>query len=721
MLFRSTEQSDRYAYYTINYEAFRDNFTLLCQCLDQLYRNKRIRAELIYQDRDEKYAILVSQLAMISNALNDGYIAGYYNEYYFDSDYKIEKKTISEWLENKTYFDDTGTAVPLADGYPSAVEKPQLPETKTEPSRPEQVSAPIMPQEVDPPDFDAPTPVDKPTPPISVSHPGQEPAPPSVGEEILALIDAYESGLLARRDFDGQGFVYTAVRSVSKKVFNVSTATVVFCDSDGEHLYSVEVDIGSCADYIGKIPTKAEDASATYVFGGWMHQDGSRADLGSVESDMILYPDFVATVKYYDITFVVDGEHTVLSLPYGADPTPTVMPDKGRDSKCEYVFLGWDREVTAVDGDATYTAVFDSRYLMPYSSGKGGATVTELEYEFFVDCSYDYTPVFDISRVSALCAESVGKGLTISSPYGRLTLSYSTVLRMNESGDTLITVNATSLGGGYLYSVAVSDPIDGLADSYRISASLPCGASPQSGTVLCYSDAVGNTSYVKYSYESGMISFQLSSGVEYRLLTFYSLDIIPVDELGLGLSHSTATAGETVSLDYTVPKGITVAGFYMVVDGVETPISGNSFIMPHGNVTVGVRYTHDEYKIVFMNGDKVISTAYYGYGQTVAVPKDPSRVNSAVFSYTFKGWSPEIGPAVADAVYVAVYDMEYLPFEELSDELLISDRVLCLLVCGGLGFGTFFLAFIPSAVLALVFIHRDRRRFAKVRRGAGEG
>lgn len=707
--FSLTEEQDKYAYYTINYEAFRDNFTLLAQCLDQLYSNRRVRAELIYQDKDEKYIILVAQLAIIANALNDGCIKSYYGDYSFDKSYTIEKKTIAQILENKTYFDDTGTALPLAEGYPAYIDEPVKPTEVTEPIKPTPVSIPASPQEVPPPG-DAPTPMDAPIRPEPKEHPGDEPIAPSPGEEVVALIEAYGRSELYERPLPQGDFVYTVTKTVAKKLFNLTYGTVVFSNPDGSVIYSSEVDIGSCADYVGPLPTKSEDAAARYYFDGWVCEDGSSPNLDCVESDLVLYPSFRAETKYYDVTFIVDGISTTLNLPYGADPTPRNLPQKPRDNVYEYSFSSWDKPIGAVCEDVSYVAVFDRNCILPLPSG-AGATVLEEEGRFVADYSYSYTPVFNIARLVSICAESYGKGILIRSPHGALELSYSTVLELESSKDTLLSLGVVSLGGGgYTYSVSASG---GEGKSYRISAKLPCGFVPAEGTNLYTLSPNGERSYVKYSYSEGMVSFNLTTDISYTLSTFYSVNVIPCDALGLAVNLPTASPGDRITLSYTVPVGVTLNKLYYVANGAEHIIEGDSFFMPHSDVAVGASFSYDEYKIVFMNGDKVLSVAYYTYGQTVTVPKDPSRVNSAMFSYTFRGWSPEVGVAVADAVYRAEYDMEYLPYEEPSDELLISPGIMKLLVAGGIALAMIVTVVIPTAVCLIVVWRCDRRYYQR--------
>ena len=55
-----------------------------------------------------------------------------------------------------------------------------------------------------------------------------------------------------------------------------------------------------------------------------------------------------------------------------------------------------------------------------------------------------------------------------------------------------------------------------------------------------------------------------------------------------------------------------------------------------------------------MNGQQVISTATYKYGETAVVPKNPSKLSDDRFSYTFVGWTDDDFTVTSDKTYRAV-------------------------------------------------------------------
>lgn len=66
-----------------------------------------------------------------------------------------------------------------------------------------------------------------------------------------------------------------------------------------------------------------------------------------------------------------------------------------------------------------------------------------------------------------------------------------------------------------------------------------------------------------------------------------------------------------------------------------------------------------EYTVTFLDwDDRVISQLKYHYGDTVAVPQNPTRSSDNQHHYTFAGWDKEITPCYGDATYKATYSTE---------------------------------------------------------------
>ncbi len=703
-------EEEKYSYYSLNYEAFCDSFTQLTQSLDELYRNRKIRGEIIAQGRGEKYRILVCQLAIISNALNSGPIESYYGEYKFDSSYKIERQTINEVL-GKAYIKSGIDPEPLSSGYPREVQEPVSPEFKQEPKAPTPVKVPAKPDTVDNPGT-PPEEVKKPVEPTEVKEPTAP--PPYVPDPvILALIDAYNNGELRERTEATENFEFIASTVFSKKLFGVTKVTVIFHDTDGNVVQRCTVDKDTPAVYTGNIPEKAEDASATYSFSGWQDSEGNLYDLFAVPKDLLLYPAFSAHTKYYDVTFDVDGVKTVISYPYGAMPSYNGTPQKADNGGIAYTFKLWDKAFSPVTENTTYTAEFDSSYIIPL--GNSGAEISRNESFYIADCVSSIDTEINIEGLlHRACASNLG--IVLKTRFADVTLSYSTLISMHGAGDSVISLSIVQKGVyGYSYRIDVKDINGTPSDSgYKISVSVPCRLPDAPNNSLFFLDGDGKRVYLNYTLADGRLDFKPTSGIEYTFIAEYGINIIASQYAQISSTHTMAHNGDKIELDVAVNDGYRLVRLRILdSDGVEIPLIGGVFTMPSSDVTVVAECEPIKYTVTFKDGDKTIATYTYGYGETVEPPKAPVKASDARHKYTFIGWSDEIKPVTEDATYYAVYKTTLLPIPEEPDGLQISPSVKRLLVAGCVAIFMLFAVVLPSGILFSVFFFTERKRLVK--------
>ena len=123
-------------------------------------------------------------------------------------------------------------------------------------------------------------------------------------------------------------------------------------------------------------PTKAADAQYTYTFDHWVNRETNEAitSASKVTGDTDLDPVFKQELRMYTITWKND-DGTILEtdekVAYGTVPTyDGETPTKAEETRYTYSFIGWDKDVTAVSGDVTYTAQFEK-------TGKNGLSVED--------------------------------------------------------------------------------------------------------------------------------------------------------------------------------------------------------------------------------------------------------------------------------------------------------------------------------------------------------
>lgn len=316
---------EKYDFYVNNHAELRDAVVTLTRSLLELYSYDVIRNTMHNPptlpgqnpspDYTEKFSIFISQLILFSNAISDKPVMDYTGSFVLDENVKLtywtedgtemRDKKVIDILEGNVFVTDSGNASPISGGYPDTVVEPIKPELLPVPDIPTPVQAPTKPTEVTDPG-EPPTVVYEPTPPEGYIPVPERPE--ILDNEVYSLLIAdYDAGLLTERAEITEDILYTPSVTLEKSMGGTDTVTVVFADSYGDPILEVSVDKGSSASFIGALPTKDDDISATYVFECWADLDGNRFDLSSVNENVILYPYFKPSYKEYEVEYNVDG------------------------------------------------------------------------------------------------------------------------------------------------------------------------------------------------------------------------------------------------------------------------------------------------------------------------------------------------------------------------------------------------------------------------------
>lgn len=128
---------------------------------------------------------------------------------------------------------------------------------------------------------------------------------------------------------------------------------ITWLDDDGAVLHVDMIPYGNMPFYIG-VPTKKSDEQCYYVFSEWTPSVSSVTGAATYTAQYNSYP------MSYSVKWVSDGVVLkVDTVSYGQVPQYSGdTPQKEPSGKEKYTFSHWEPEVSAVVGDATYTAVF---------------------------------------------------------------------------------------------------------------------------------------------------------------------------------------------------------------------------------------------------------------------------------------------------------------------------------------------------------------------------
>lgn len=176
----------------------------------------------------------------------------------------------------------------------------------------------------------------------------------------------------------------------------VNQYTVLWKSEDGTS--TIETDdnqnYGAVTAFNGTTPTKDATAQYTYTFDGWateangdkVYENGATP---TVSGAATYYAHFAQTTNAYTVTWKnADGTEleTDENVPYGTTPEYNgETPTQTATATDVYTFAGWDSEIAAVTGDATYTATYTS--VPPVASVTAGGETT---YYATLQAAFDY-------------------------------------------------------------------------------------------------------------------------------------------------------------------------------------------------------------------------------------------------------------------------------------------------------------------------------------------
>ena len=120
--------------------------------------------------------------------------------------------------------------------------------------------------------------------------------------------------------------------------------------------------------------------------------------------------------------------------------------------------------------------------------------------------------------------------------------------------------------------------------------------------------------------------------------------------------------GDTQEIEYmkpaTAPEAPVREGYTF------TGWDDDSYTQVKDHLKIKATYAANEYLILFRdyNGRKILESPLL-YDAAVSAPVNVVRASTAEYTYSFKGWDPEVTVVKGDAVYTAVYDSAKVKYE----------------------------------------------------------
>lgn len=495
--------------------------------------------------------------------------------------------------------------------------------------------------------------------------------------------------------FDENGIFYEILDDL------VYQYKITFVTDNGEIISSGTYDSGSTITAPTN-PTKTADKTYTYVFAGWDQE------VTVVGGNKTYTASFTPVYIEYTVEFKDQNGNTLSTKTYhyGDEVTAPSNPTKAADNTYTYAFAGWNKEVVACEGDATYTATFTPTYIEYTVEFKdfGGETISSNTYHYgdaivvpanptraadllgtysfkgwdkaIVACAGNatYTATYDITYIDYTVTFKNYDGSTISTKtyhYGDTVTVPTTPIKAADETYTYVfagwnnTVTVCEGNAEYVatftpkyieYTVVFKNYDDTVISTktyhYGQSVTAPTNPTKPSDVRYSYTFAGWDTPVTACAGDATYKATYSSEYIDYTI-TF-------VDYNGTVLGTKTYHYGETIEAiaDPTKAADNTYTYAFAGWDKALGTCEGNE------TFTATYTPTYIEYKVVFKNHDgTTITEANYHYGATVVEPSTiPTKLSDNTYTYTFNGWDKSITTCKGDAVYTATFTPVYINY-----------------------------------------------------------
>ena len=416
--------------------------------------------------------------------------------------------------------------------------------------------------------------------------------------------------------------VYTAVFK--------TVHTVTFKNYDGTILSSTKYVYGDPVT-APEVPVKPDDENGSYRFAGWDKEvTVCTADAEYIAQFKQLY---TVTFKNYDGTVLSSGQYV-----QGETVTAPDAPTREADAEGSYRFKGWDKEVTACEGSAEYTAVYDPVYAVIFKN-YDGTVLSSAQYAMGEAVNAPQDPTRETDEISAYRFVGWDKEVTACAGAAEYTAVYEQVYRVTFK-DYDGTVISTAL---YAAGETVAVPADPIREADETSAYRFAGWDKE--VTACDGNA------------------------EYTAVYQSVYTVIFKDYDGTVISSTQYVQGDTVAVPEDPIREADETSAYRFVgwDKEVTACEGNA------------EYTavyQSVYTVIFKDYDgTVISSTQYVQGDTVAVPEDPIREADETSAYQFVSWDKKVVACEGNAVYTAVYERLYtVTFKDYDGSVISTNQ-----------------------------------------------
>jgi hypothetical protein len=432
-----------------------------------------------------------------------------------------------------------------------------------------------------------------------------------------------------RHEIKGLWNISGAVQSYTDKLYSYECDphfyTVRFVNYDGQVLANMTAQEGENPTYVGSTPTREENTEYTYTFSGWT------PELAPVTANITYTATFTAVKKTYTITWK-NEDGSIISqetLAYGAMP---MHADITKESTAEYTytFAGWTPGIGIVTSDAEYTATFTqtkNSYLITFRN-EDGTVLSSDTYEYGTMPTIPTAPTKPADGANTYTFAGWDKEIA----------------PVTEATTYTATYNATKNSYTVTWLNSDNSPLAQTTVAYG-ETPVYTGEMPSRPTTAQYT-----YTFVGWSPEVTIVTGEATYTATYDSVV-NSYTVTWLNEDGSVIASETLEYGATpahvdIIKESTAEWTYTFAGWTPQVEAV----TGNA------EYTATFTATKNKYLVTFKDEDgTTLKSEELEYGVIPVAPEDPTKGNTAEYSYTFSGWDKEVVSVTEAATYTATY------------------------------------------------------------------
>ncbi len=388
----------------------------------------------------------------------------------------------------------------------------------------------------------------------------------------------------------------------------------------------------------------------------------------TVKAEFEAIPTYTVTWKNGDTVLETDTD-----VAEGTTPTyDGETPYKADCADCIYTFSGWTPEVTAVTGDATYTATF--------TESEKPETIKDCNNKYGNFRLYSNVPIVSFSNVNDLLTGAIipityGDSNTMIPVQDAKGYSYKFYDQTGTEIPAQIANSSSAPGSDYefsddvtVYTNVINFTRPAGCTAIYIVATEPAPAPAllilnvgENGKVVMDNGTFGNATDANNTTDiAGPIN--VADGTNASIVDGHTCNLVE------GGSINIATGGRVsfyVSADNTgkitaIPdEGYICTGWYNG-DTLYSSDAALSYQSISEDITLTAKFTPVTYTVTWKNWDGTeLASEQVSYGATpIYDDQDPVKPDDELYKYTFTGWAPDVTAVTGDAEYTAQFDRE---------------------------------------------------------------